>query len=222
MAILRDTNDLNRLPQSASAVEKQRARDFDAATRQSRDAAFDLGGQLLGLLQILPASMLASGKAERERLIKRYGENDARVTSISEAITDAEGVQLYTDRGIARAKRTIEAMQMPGSALFGFLTDPSGAALSGYGVRLTGKQAAEAPQATTADDGYFRISLPASTGTTSAANAAAGELGKAGDTATVVVLDRDGRQVYMDPLALQLDAGSAYREYQVDPPPQKR
>ena len=73
--------------------------------------------------------------------------------------------------------------------------------MAGSNVRLAGDQAANTPQATTADDGYFRIPFSAPTV----------DVSKAPNAAIVEVFEPSGRLAYSDPLPLQLDSGGAYR-----------
>jgi len=226
MAILGD-NDFSRLLDDAAKVDRDRKRNFAMQMRRSGADALGLGDDLLALFTTLPAAVIASERAEYDRLVERHGKDHPRSRQVAEALEAFEGVEAQAARGRARATRAIESIQASGTAFFGFVTRADGDPLAGYKVRVTGSATGKL-EAVTGDDGYFRIALP----TTSASAATAGRrvspkraaastpAEDKTDTspvlAAVEVLDRRGNRVHEDPLPLQIDSGSAYREYQLD------
>jgi hypothetical protein len=228
MAILGD-NDLSRLPDHAAKVDRERKRNFAAQLRRSGADALGLGDDLLVLFSTLPAAVIASEHAEYERVVARYGKEHPRARQVADALADFENIEAQAARGRTRAARAIESIQASGSAFFGFVTGAGGDPLAGYKVRLTGRDIASGKlEAVTGDDGYFRIALPATNASTASTGQRASSKRAAASTASdsktdtshvlaaVEVLDRKGRSVHEDPLPLQIDSGSAYREYQLE------
>ena len=226
MAIFGD-NDFSRLLDDAAKVDRDRKRNFATQMRRSGADALGLGDDLLELFTTLPAAVIASERAEYDRLVERHGKDHPRSRQVAEALDAFEGVEAQAARGRARATRAIEAIQASGTAFFGFVTSADGDPLAGYKVRVTGIAAGKL-EAITGDDGYFRIALPAKSASAPTAGRRVSPKRAAASTpaedrteaspvlAAVEVLDRKGNKVHEDPLPLQIDSGSAYREYRLE------
>lgn len=226
MAILGDTSDLSRLIQGASKVNRDRKRTFDAQLRKSGADALGFGAALLELFETLPAAMIASETTEMERLAKRYGDaQHPRVLQVADAVARLEGIDAQASRGRVRAARAMESLQAPGHSLFGFVTDDAGNPRVGYTVRITAVGLPDKLRANTASDGYFRIALSgkraAKAGPQKPAKTRKAIVDDEVNTqatsrvASVEILDPRGRVAYRDALPLQIDSGSAYREYRI-------
>lgn len=199
------------LPGGAARSGQEREKILQELERQARRDALTGGGMLLELFRALPAAALAAERAEHERIAQRYGKEDPRAQALAASLDRLERAEARATLGRTRVARALQAAQMPGSALHGFVTDAAGAPLRGMTVRVDSPALRAPLAARSAADGYFRVELPP-----------ADELERAmkeeeeRELARVSVLDANGRPVHEDPLALSLRAGVAYREYQVE------
>jgi len=227
MASFFDSRIFSQLAGTASNVTRDRARTYEQQFRKSGADALEIGQQLLGLFEQLPAAMIASERNEYERLVKKYGEDHPRVAAARQALAGLESFESQAALGRARVRRAVESTQVPGVAFFGFVYDESGKPLSGLTVRLRAADSrasatsrVEPLQARTAEDGYFRIPLVQDTPAPSAArtrasarkaeaSAAAASSDERGEgSATVEILDERGAVVHQDPVPLSLPGAS--------------
>lgn len=225
MASFFDSRIFSQLAGTASNVTRDRARTYEQQFRKSGADALEVGQQLLGLFEQLPAAMIASERNEYERLVKKYGEDHPRVAAARQTLAGLESLESQAALGRARVRRAVESTRVPGVAFFGFVYDESGKPLSGLTVRLRAADS-RAPaasrvqplQARTADDGYFRIPLARDTPAPSAArtrasarkaDAAAASSDERGEgSATVEILDERGALMHQDPVPLNLPGAS--------------
>jgi hypothetical protein len=247
MASFFDSRIFSQLAGAAGEVTRERARTYDQQFRKSGADALEVGQQLLGLFEQLPAAMIASERAEYERLVKRYGEEHPRATDASEILTGLESFESQAALGRARVRRAVESMQAPGVAFFGFVFDESGKPLGGLTVRVSQSARSQSLQARTPDDRYFRIPLVQDPRGLSAARerasahrikSAATQPGQrvAASSAMVEIVDARAEVVHQDPVPLNLTGGnsaesvdggakptwarlsdSVYREYRIGP-----
>jgi hypothetical protein len=211
MTIFGDGREFARLFEQGPAMERERQRNFDAALGQARDAALDVAATLLGVTEALPLALIATEKAEHERLRKAYGEDHPRTRELQARLVQLEALQGVEAGARARATRGLAALRRPGDALHGFVADEGGAPLPGLTVQLLGERLQENLQARTEDDGYFRIPLPDVKGSGGASEPA--------PNAARVVIKRRETTVYEDPFPFEVDGGAAYREYRIGTPP---
>jgi hypothetical protein len=187
---------------------REREKIFPELQRQAGENALAQADALLAFFQALPAAALASERVEYERIVKRHGRNDARSAALEHSLDALEHMEMQAQRGRARWARVLEMARLDGAALHGFVSDATGAPLPGLTVRVTAPRLRAEFTARTEQDGYFRLVLPEPEGQQASSNEKP-ELGQ------VLVLDRRDRRLHVDPIPLELHAGSAYREYRV-------
>ncbi len=107
------------------------------------------------------------------------------------------------------------ASSIPGPAFHGFVADKNGSPRADLHVKLVGTDASgqriELPgryDATTEYDGYFVVPPPALEG-------ADRQKARTAAAAIVVITDKQGVVVCEDSVPLQLELGTAYREYRL-------
>jgi hypothetical protein len=219
--------------EGAAAFDRERKAKADASLREIAGSAMELGDSLLQLFTTLPAAMLGARRAEYERVAARHGEDHPRTKQVRASLGALDGVVRRSAAGRDRAMRGLEALRTPGGAFFGFVADGSGRALAKMTVQLTGDAVGKDAQGVSADDGFFRVPLrPGASagvaGSESFATMRAAILGgedterEAGaekPVATVRILNARGQVVHEDPVPLELEAGSAYREYRIEDTP---
>jgi len=223
MTMFESMGDLARVLQGAARNDREHREGSEGELKQAAGAAFEAGSMLLELFTTLPAALVAAEKAEHARLVERYGDEHPWTQGVGESAGALGGLEARLSRGRARAVRALAVAWQPppGPAFHGFVTDESGAPLRGLRVRLAGLEG-RAPEARTAEDGYFTLPLPERKPSEGAAEAE-GETEKGARrkraaepaAATVVIADAKGAPLYEDPVPLEVESGSAYREYRL-------
>ncbi len=192
----------------ASRQTREEDKTLEALRRQALQAALENGSAALEFFRALPAAVIASERVEHERVVRQYGKDNPRALAMEAWLDRLERMEGQAARGRARAARALEMMQRFELAFHGFVSDTTGEPLPGMTVRLASPRLHVERQARTAPDGYFRIVLP---------EAAKAPSKKDPELAEVDIIDAQGNRVHEDLLPLQLRAGSAYREYVLDP-----
>jgi hypothetical protein len=188
----------------ASRQNQEQEKILQALQQQVRQDTLAKGDALLALFRALPAAALASERAEHERLVGRYGKDHPRAQALEKSLDGLERAEVQAVRGRARAARAMEMARMPEPAFHGFVADEAGEPLPGMTVRVVSPRLGTELAAPTKQDGYFHLVLPEAVKKQGKRNA---------ELAEVIIVDGQGKRVHEDPLPLQLDAGSAYREY---------
>lgn len=221
MTMFESMGDLARVLQGAARSDREHREGSEGELKQAAGAGFEAGSMLLELFTTLPAALVAAEKAEHARVVERYGGEHPWAQGAGESAAALEGLEAQLSRGRARAVRALAAAwhPAPGPALHGFVTDAGGAPLGGLRVRLAGLEG-RAPEARTAEDGYFTLPLPERKPAEGAAEegeekAARKKRAAEPAAATVVIADAKGAPLYEDPIPLEVESGSAYREYRL-------
>jgi len=196
--------------------------------------------ELAGLLNVLPQAFIGSQQRELTRL-KRDGEgNESRIAILEASIDRAEAIQAMAQLGQARAQRSAVAQTSNRDIFHGFVSDANMTPLAGLRVRVIDSRKAGAADltATTGQDGYFMIALktktPQESGKVSHTSVSRRVIDffSANDqvrgqnavapppdaTGQVEVMQKE-RVLYTDPVPLQLEQGSTYREYVISADP---
>ncbi len=217
MALSADNRGFSNLAAGGADVDRDRRREADAAVKESARRATDIGSVLLDVFTALPAAIVAAETTEYRRVVERYGKDHPRAQEIEASLAAFGQLDAMASQGRARIKRAIDAQQMPGDALHGFVTDEDGTPLAGLRVRLTGAAISGEHEATTQADGYFAVPLPAKDAR-AAARDASPDKEQEPPSATVIVADPGGKTLYEDPVPLDLEQGGAFREYRIERP----
>ena len=230
---------------SARTPEEVRRRFIEAPLDASVPAALEAVLEMASVLTRLPEVFIASQKQELDRLRTSVGPNDPRFDALQASIGHAEELQATADKAQVRIQRVASATATGQKVFHGFVSAPDLAPLVGVSVRLTERAAGGAKGgATTDDEGYFSLPLePASyTATTAtktkdfslsqrvnklfetrrldtldrAEDANADSEKEATTRESTVQIFRKNKLIYEDPIPVELDAGSIYREYIVN------
>ena len=229
---------------SARTPEEVRRRFIEAPLDASVPAALEAVLEVASVLTRLPEVFIASQNQELDRLRNSVGSNDARFDALQASIEHAEELQATADKAQVRIQRVAGATAAGQKVFHGFVSAPDLTPLAGVSVRLTEQAGGGAKGgATTDEEGYFSLPLePASYTATSAktkdfslsqrvnklfetrrldtlngaedANADAEK-----ETTTresTVQIFRKNKLIYEDPIPVELDGGSIYREYIVN------
>lgn len=216
MAIFDSDVSLASLTATASATERKRKRQFEAETTTALDNAVDAGALLLQLFTVLPGAIIEAHKAQHELMVERHGAEDPRAQDAAAAFEDMSHLDAIARPARARIARALSVRRMTGAGFHGFVEDQDGVPVVGARVQLVGGRSPRLPRATTEEDGYFVIALDARTGPGKDDGGENPEKPRQG--ATVRIVDRTGELLYEDAIALEIQAGSAYREYRVSLP----
>lgn len=230
---------------SARTPEEVRRRFIEAPLDASVPAAFEAVLEIASVLTRLPDVFIASQNQELERLRSSVGSNDPRFNALQASIEHAEELKTTADKAQVRIQRVAGATAMGQKVFHGFVSAPDLTPLAGVSVRLTEGAAGGAKGgATTDEEGYFSLPLEPSsyTATTGAKTrdfSLSQRVNKLFETRKLDTLDRaedanaDSEQdattresavqifrknklIYDDPIPVELDAGSIYREYIVN------
>jgi len=231
---------------SARTPEEVRRRFIDAPLDASVPAALEAVLGMASVLTRLPEVFVASQNQELERLRTSVGANDPRVDALQASIEHAEELQATADKAQVRIERVAAATATGQKVFHGFVSAPDLTPLAGVSVRLTERAAGGAKGgATTDEDGYFslpleRTSYTATTDTKKARDFSLSQrINKMFETRRLDTLDssddastdsqkeaatrestvqifRKNKLIYEDPIPVELDGGSIYREYIVN------
>ncbi len=198
-------------PRGAEGVDKQRRAQREQLLRELKNTGPGLGTQLLDLFQTLPAALRDAQRLELARLRKRYGDKDPRVQDRAEAVEALAELDAGVQQGARRAHRLIALIGIEGRVFHGFVVDTVGEPLPGLRVELLSLRQQTVGSALTADDGYFQMLLPST------------DTRDPKDRETIAQMNvqlraRDGSLLYADPLPVEFDGGSVYREYAIARP----
>lgn len=201
-------------PRGAEGIDEPRHAQREQLLRELRHTAPSLGTDLLNLFQTLPAALREAQRVELARLRKRYGDADPRSSDRADTVEALVELDTGMRQGTRRAYRMIELIDVEDTVFHGFVTDTAGEPLPGSRVELLGPRQQLFGSALSAGDGYFRMPLPR------------GERQDAKDPndrsaiqpMQVQLRARDGALLYADPLPIEFDGDSVYREYAIPRP----
>jgi hypothetical protein len=208
MARLPTSDDFTRFQNDAGDADQKRREENRATVRRVTQDAIGLGEPLLEFITALPAVVMASQRAELERLsaIDKQHPRAAQVADVIDQLTSAAPT---ASRVLARAARGLNVARSPLPGLYGFVTDVYGAPLPGVVVRLRGGRT-EA-RGKTEGDGYFMIPLARDTGT-----GTHGTNSEGADEVRVRIESASGDVLHEDPVPVDTVIGFDYREYIVE------
>jgi hypothetical protein len=230
---------------SARTPEEVRRRFIEAPLDASVPAALEAVLEVASVLTRLPEVFIASQNQELDRLRGSVGSKDPRFDALQASIEHAQELQATADKAQVRIQRVAVATATGQKIFHGFVSAPDLTPLAGVSVRLTERAAGGAKGgATTDEEGYFSLPLePASyTATTGAKTkdfSLSQRVNKLFETRRLDTLDRaqdanadtekeattrestvqifrKNKLIYEDPIPLELDGGSIYREYIVN------
>jgi len=200
---------------------------------------------LYSFMSALPDALIASQQREARRLEKIKGGKGPRLEAMKASIAQARQLNATVQSGRARFDRAVSAMLEPNDVFHGFVTGPELQMQKGYTVRLLGADGKQRHSAVTQADGYFTMTLKsdptrkASTvpgkdetqmamlgemvklfgmrGSSGSVNTSGvkGEGDADAELANVEVVDPRGERVQQDPIPIDLNGGTVYREYLV-------
>ncbi len=214
---------------------------FDAASQPAMGEALEL----FSFLGKLPDAFVASQQREAKRLQKLGRDKDPRLEALKVSVEEAERLRSTARWGQARFERAVAALTEEDDVFHGFISDADLRFQKGYTVRLVDDGDADGKSelsATTEADGYFSITLkvktekkaggfPSREDASAVLGAGLSELfgiGGAAAAAQPSSSDRKSREVYaelfdpsgqrfhQDPVPIDLEGGSVYREYVVN------
>lgn len=230
---------------SARTPEEVRRRFIEAPLDASVPAALEAVLEIASVLTQLPEVFIASQNKELDRLRTSVGPNDARFDALQASIEQAEELQATADKAQVRIQRVAVATANGQKVFHGFVSAPDLTPLAGVSVRLTERAAGGAKGgATTDEEGYFSLPLElasytASTGAKARDFSLSQRINRLFETRRLDTLDkavdvnadaekeattrestvqifRKNKLIYEDPIPVELDAGSIYREYIVN------
>lgn len=227
---------------SARTPEDVRRRFIEAPLDASVPAALESVLEMANVLTLLPEVFIASQNKELERLRTSVGPNDPRFAALRVSIEQAEELGDTAEKAQARIQRVSMATAAGQKVFHGFVSAPDLSPLAGVSVRLTERATGGAKAGATTDkDGYFSLPLEPvnyDTSRTKTRNVSVSQrINKLFETRRLDTLDtaatattdeqqqtrestvqifRKNKLIHEDPIPLQLDAGSIYREYIVD------
>ena len=196
---------------------------FDAASQPAMGEALEL----FSFLGKLPDAFVASQQREAKRLQKLGRDKDPRLEALKVSVEEAERLRSTARWGQARFERAVAALTEEDDVFHGFISDADGKS------ELS---------ATTEADGYFSITLkvktekkaggfPSREDASAVLGAGLSELfGISGAAAAAQpsssdrksrevyaeLFDPSGQRFHQDPVPIDLEGGSVYREYVVN------
>ncbi len=223
---------------SADAVRRKLVQgETQAAALGAVSEALDL----YSFMSALPDALVASQKREAKRLEKSSGGKHPRIEALKVSIDEAVQLRETARRGQARVDRALASVFSADDVFHGFVSGSELQVQQGYTVRLVGADGKPRDSAVTASDGYFSITLEARKKTSpvpekneqetallaqmlqmlgmrgSAASAPQSARKEpnapASELASVEILDPSGQRVQQDPIPIDLNSGTIYREY---------
>jgi hypothetical protein len=230
---------------SARTPEEVRRRFIEAPLDASVPAALEAVLEMASVLTRLPEVFIASQNQELERLRSSVGSNDPRFDALQASIEHAEELKATADKAQVRIQRVAGATAAGQKVFHGFVSAPDLTPLAGVSVRLTEQAGGGAKGgATTDEEGYFSLPLEranytATTGAKTRDFSLSQRVNKLFETRRLDTLDRTedanadsekdattrestvqifrkNKLIYDDPIPVELDAGSIYREYIVN------
>ena len=224
---------------TARTPEEVRRRFIEAPLDASVPAALEAVLEIAGVLTRLPDVFIASQNNELERLKTSVGPNDSRVDALQASIEQAVELQTTAQKAQTRIQRVAVATATGQKVFHGFVSAPDLSPIAGVSVRLTERAGAKGG-VTTDEDGYFSLPLEAPSYTATEAKTRSFSLSQrvnklfetrkldtldSSETASAdsqkdatarestVQIFRKNKLIHEDPIPLELDAGSIYREY---------
>jgi hypothetical protein len=203
---------------------------------------------LYAFMSALPDALIASQQREARRLEKVKGDKGPRLEAMKASIAQAQQLNATVRSGRARFDRAVTSMLEPNDVFHGFVTGPDLQMQKGYTVRLVGADGQQRHSAVTQADGYFTMTIKSDPARKASPVPGKGETQMAmldglvnlfgmrgssgpvkssgvkgeGDSnaelASVEVLDPRGERVQQDPIPVDLNGGTVYREYLVASP----
>ena len=229
---------------SARTPEEVRRRFIEAPLDASVPAALEAVLEMASVLTRLPEVFIASQNQELERLRSSVGSNDPRFDALQASIEHAEELKATADKAQVRIQRVVGATATGQKVFHGFVSAPDLTPLAGVSVRLTEQAGGAKGSATTDEEGYFSLPLEranytATTGAKTRDFSLSQRVNKLFETRRLDTLDRTedanadsekdattrestvqifrkNKLIYDDPIPVELDAGSIYREYIVN------
>jgi len=207
MAMFRNRDEFEKTVKGSAAADRRRMAEGDGARRKAAQEGGAAAESVLQVMSALPSLIASAGRAEAARL-EAMDPAHPRLADIRGAAEALARMAPVAERLRTRAARGLAIARAPSTGLHGFVEDGSGRPLSGLTVTVRGAEG-RAPQATTADDGYFVLGM---------AKRGEGPRGEGDDAKplTVVVLNKGGRVLHEDPVPLDAAFGVAYREYVIE------
>jgi len=202
------SDDFTRFQNEAGDAEQKQREENEATRRRVTQDAIGLGEPLLEFITALPAVVMASQRAELERL-SAIDKQHPRATQVADVIDQLTSAAPTASRVLARAARGLTVARSPVPGLYGFVTAVNGAPMPGVVVHLRGGRT-EA-RGKTEGDGYFMIPLARDTGT--GTNSTTNE--RDGDV-RVRIESASGDVLHEDPVPVNTLIGYDYREYIVE------
>jgi hypothetical protein len=207
MALFRSSGDFDKVAKGNPGADRRRIAEAEGARRKAGQDGAGAAEAVLQVMTVLPSLMMSSRQAEVERLtaIDPAHPRLARIQQSAEALARLAPV---ARRLRARGARGLAIARAPVAGLHGFVEDGAGRPLGGLIVTLKGADG-PAPNATTADDGYFVLTI------TKGADGQRPEAEQARPV-HVAILDKAGRILHEDPIPLDASIGVGYRDYVID------
>ncbi|HEY3025648.1 MAG TPA: Ig-like domain-containing protein [Pyrinomonadaceae bacterium] len=230
-----------------SSPESVRRQFIDEPLRGAQQAAIGSALDLAKVLGALPEALAASQRRELERLQRSAEKDDPRIALLEASIEEVDILRTMARRGETRARRAMVALTGSNEVFHGFVSDSEFNPLPELTVRLTSNQVgAKELSATTEADGYFSITLSRKSRAkgTSARDVAdltpekiaemfvrqeqqkdvKGQPESLLRTKGRIEILRKNKVIHEDPVAVELDEVSVYREYVISaegssPPP---
>jgi hypothetical protein len=202
------------------AEQKQRD-EQDETRRHATREALAQAGPVLEFVTALPMAVMASQRAELERLTA-IDKQHPRAAQVGEMLDRLTRTAPMASRVMSRVVRGVDVARSPQPGLYGFVADAEGAPFEGAVVRLGEGKAA--PSAKTAADGYFMVPLSRGGRTPGNDNTNPNTPGVSSsdpNTVRVRVEAADGQLLYEDPRPVNTLIGYDYREYIVQIPEEK-
>ena len=201
-------------------AEQKQSDEQDETRRRATREALGQAGPVLEFVTALPAAVMASQRAEIERLtaIDKQHPRAAQVADMLDQLTRSAPM---ASRVMSRVVRGVDVARAPQPGLYGFVADAEGAPFEGAVVRLGEGRAA--PSAKTAADGYFMVPLSGGRAREND-NTGIGAAASDPNEVRIRVEAADGQLLYEDPRPVNTLIGYDYREYVVQVPeatPQK-
>jgi hypothetical protein len=208
---------------------------MDATALGAMTEALDL----YSFMKALPDAFVASQKREAKRLEEFTPEKSPRIEALKVSIDEAQKLQMTARWGQSRIDRTVAAIMEPNDVFHGFVSNTVLQPQKGYTVTLVGTDGKARLSAATGSDGYFTMTLKARekaspfSGKDAVPTALLAEMlqlfgmrrpgtdapiktDKETQIATVEILDPSGRRIQQDPIPVDVNGGTVYREYVVE------
>lgn len=228
---------------SSRSPEEVRRRFFEAPLDASVPSALGSVLELANVLTKLPDVFIASQNKELERVKASAGENDPRVAALQVSIEQAAELQTTAQRGQVRVQRAAMAVATGQKVFHGFVSTADLAPVAGVTVRLSERKVAGGKGTTTTDDdGYFSMALATTdwrASTKSRDLSLSQRINRLFETRKLETLDtseeettdaereqqtrestvqifRKNQLLYEDPVPVELDGGTVYREYVIN------